>query len=297
MALREPIESGDALQSSPRAQPLYSFEEFDVTQIGEWPNGLADICDGRTDGLVIHNAFSREEIERIAGRLNRRGPLPDSPFGDILIYGPPLYVETSDLGRYCREASEFRRFCAELCEGGRDFEARIEELLGAMAGDRTVELPSAPDGSPYTPATIRILEVGQGTGWHFENQFLHATSGYRHLSTLINHDDHLAYFVVLEAPKEGGELVLYDLKWHETEWLDTEIGGVRCTGTVGGQPIGKVLGRYAKMNMNPPPGALVVFDGGNILHRVSPAANSGRRVSIGGFVAFSKGRRHVYYWS
>jgi len=297
MTLAQPIGSGNTLQPLPHAQPLYRFEELDVADIGKRPDGLVDICDGRTEGLVIHNAFTREEVERIAGRLTRRGPLPGSPFGDVLIYGPPLYVAASDLVRYRREASEFRGFCADLCEGGRDFETRIVELLGAMAGGRTVELPCAPDGQPYTPATIRVLEVGQGTGWHFENQFLHATSGYRHLSTLINHSDHLAYFVVLEAPKAGGELVLYGMKWHETEWLDTETGGTKRTGTVEGRPIGEVLGRYAKMSMIPPPGSLVVFDGGNILHQVAPVADSGRRVSIGGFVAFSKERQHVYYWS
>ncbi|HWA89092.1 MAG TPA: hypothetical protein VG889_03595 [Rhizomicrobium sp.] len=277
--------------------PLYTLQDIEADRIGDYPDGLQDICDGRVDGFVIHNAFSREEVERVAGRLTRRGPFPDAPFGNILIYGPALYVSESDLERYRREAVEFRRFCAETFRGGRDFEARIVEILAAMGSGRDVGLPAAPDGQPYTPATIRVLEVGQDMGWHFENQFLHATVGYRHLSTLINHSDHLSYFVVLETPKDGGDLVLYDLKWHQTEWLDKEKGGVQRSGTAGGRPIAEVMRSCATVSFRPPPGALVVFDGGNILHRVSAVEEAGRRVTIGGFIAFSKGRESVYYWS
>lgn len=278
-------------------QPLYRFDEIDISDLGAHPDGLEDICEGSVDGFVIRNAFSPDEAARIAAQLTRRGPFPDAPFGNILIYGPALYVSESDLVRYRREAKEFRSFCRDLFAPGHDFEERIDEILAAMSGGRAVGLPAAPDGEPYTPATIRVLEVGQDMGWHFENQFLHATVGYRHLATLINHSDHLSYFVVLETPQAGGELVLYDLKWNETEWLDTEKGGIKRSGTAGGRPIADVMKERATMALSPPPGSLVVFDGGNILHRVSAVEQGGRRVTIGGFTAFAKGRENVYYWS
>ncbi len=279
------------------AAPLYRLEEISADDVGDRPDGLQEICDGRVDGFVIRDAFTRAEVEAVAARLTRVGPFPDAPFGNILIYGPALYVSESNLERYRSEATEFRSFCADLFGAGRDFETRITEILTAMASGRGVTLPAAPDGNPYTPATIRVLEVGQEMGWHFENQFLHATVGYRHLSTLINHSDHLSYFVVLETPKAGGELLLYDLKYNQTEWLDTEGGGIRRTGTAGGRPIGEVMQSCARIGFTPSPGSLVVFDGGNILHRVSAVEEAGRRVTIGGFVAFSKGRQGVYYWS
>ncbi|WDD92629.1 2OG-Fe(II) oxygenase [Burkholderia sp. FERM BP-3421] len=280
------------------AEPPYRFEELDAADLaGTRPNGLADISEGRVDGLIIHNAFSREEIERVSSRLTRREPLPDSPFGKVLIYGPALYIAESDLERYRREAAEFRVFCAQLFEGGRDFSSRIAELLGAMTGGRGLRVPNAPDGEPYTHATVRVLEVGQGIGWHFENQFLHATRGYRHLSTLVSHTDHLGFFIVLEAPRAGGELMLYGMRWEETEWLDKERGGIAHTGTIRGRPITDVMENYPRMSVTPPPGSLLVFNGGTILHRVVPVAEGGRRVTIGGFIAFSKGRQDVYYWS
>jgi hapalindole-type alkaloid chlorinase len=277
--------------------PLYNFVHIQANELGDYPDGLVDICNDRIDGIVIGGAFTPEEVNRVRAQLTRRGPFPGAPFGDNLIYGPPLLIAEEDLTRYRREAAEFRHFCRGLFSGGRDFEARIGELLGAMAGGRPVDLPCAPDGGPYTPATIRVLEVDQEIGWHFENQFLHATVGYRHLSTLIDHTDHFSYFVVLEAPEAGGELVLYDLAWERTEWLDKEAGGIKRTGTVDGRLISDVIDSLDHMSISPPAGSLVVFDGGNILHCVSAVQDRGRRITIGGFVAFSKGRQGVYYWS
>jgi hypothetical protein len=286
------------VRATPRGMlPLYNFVQIHADDLGDYPHGLEDICNDRIDGIVISDAFSPQEIDRVTAQLTRRGAFPGAPFGEILIYGPALYVAEQDLTRYRREAIEFRRFCSGLFSSGRDFETRIGELLGVMSGSRVVDLPHAPDGQPYTPATIRVLEVGQDMGWHFENQFLHATAGYRHLSTLISHADHLSYFVVLETPAAGGELVLYDLAWERTEWLDKQTGGIRRTGTVDGRPIGEVIDSLNHMSISPPAGSLVVFDGGNILHRVSAVKDGGRRVTIGGFVAFSKGREGVYYWS
>lgn len=276
---------------------LYNFVELDVTELGQYREGIREICDRKIDGLIVHNFFSQEEISKVVSQLTRRGPFPGSPFGDVLIYGPALYVSNMDIRQYCDEAVEFRQFCCKLFSGGRDFESRMTEVLGAMSGGRPVEIPTAPDGSPYTPTTIRVLEVGQWMGWHFGNQFVHRTDGYRHLSTLMDLETHLGYFAVLSAAESGGELILYDLPWSDTEWPDTDNSGRYHTGTVGGKPISEVMEDYDKMSFRPGPGDLVLFDDGRILHRVSTVEGSRRRITIGGFAALSKDRQKVYYWS
>ena len=173
----------------------------------------------------------------------------------------------------------------------------MTEILGSISGGRPVELPLAPDGAYYTPTTIRVLNEGQFMGWHFENQFLHCTTGYRHLAPLVDPETHLSYFVTLSAADAGGELILYDLQWSETQWPDTDKSGRDRTGTVGDKPIASVMEDYDQMSLNPGPGDLVLFDGGRILHRVSTVKGNRRRITIGGFVACSCDLKKVYYWS
>jgi hypothetical protein len=276
---------------------LYNFVELDIAELSRYPEGIKDICERKIDGLIVHNFFSQEEVSKVVNQLTRREAFPDAPFGDVLIYGPALYVSDLDIHKYCDEAVQFRSHCRQLFSGGRDFESQMREVLGSMSGGRSVELPTAPDGASYTPATIRVLEEGQFMGWHFENQFLHCTSGYRHLSNLVEPKDHLSYFVMLDASDVGGELILYDLEWSETEWPDRDKSGRERTGTVGGKPIASVMENYEQMSLKPSPGDLVLFDGGRILHRVSTVESSRRRITIGGFVAFSNHREKVYYWS
>lgn len=283
---------------SPVVKSLYNFATVNAEEVAQvYPNGIQDICDRQIDGLIIENILYPTEIGKVVSQLNRKGPLEGSPFGDILIYGPALYVSSEDTGKYCQEAVEFRHFCRQLFSGGRDFERRMSEVLSTLSGGRVVELPKAADGSEYTPASIRVLETDQFMGWHFENQFLHCTPGYRELINKIELSDHLAYFVVLSDPEAGGELVLYDIQWHETEWTDRENGGRGCNGTINGRPLAEVMEEYSQMTISPKPGSLVIFDGGRILHRVSAVKGKRRRITIGGFVAFSRQREKVFYWS
>ncbi|WP_414517097.1 hypothetical protein [Nostoc sp. PCC 9305] len=282
---------------SPVAKSLYNFVELDVSEIGNYPEGIIDICDRQIHGLVVKNFISEEDISRVVSRLTRKGAFPGSSFGDVLIYGPALYVCDADITQYCEEAVDFRKYCRQLFSGGADFETRLTEVLGAMSGGRPVELPVTPDGYAYTPTTIRVLKTGQEMGWHFENQFLHCTPGYRHLETIVEPEDHLSYFVVLSAANAGGELVLYDLEWSETEWPDKEHGGTRKNGLVNGQLIASVMEDYDQMFLSPQAGSLVVFDAGRILHRVSAVEGSRRRITVGGFLAFSKEREKLFYWS
>jgi hypothetical protein len=282
---------------SPVSKSLYNFVELDVSEIEKYPEGIRDICDRRIHGLIVKNFFSQEDISRVLSRLTRKGPFPGSPFGDVLIYGPALYICDADITQYCEEAVKFRKDCRQIFSGGADFETRLTEVLGAMSSGSPVELPVTPDGYTYTPTTIRVLETGQEMGWHFENQFLHCTPGYRHLETIVEPDDHLSYFAVLSAADAGGELVLYDLEWSETEWPDKEHGGTRKNGLVNGKLISSVMEDYDKMYLSPEAGSLVVFDAGRILHRVSAVEGSRRRITVGGFLAFSKNREKLFYWS
>ena len=64
-----------------------------------------------------------------------------------------------------------------------------------------------------------------------------------------------------------------------------------------GKLIADVMENYEQMAVKPKAGSLMIFDDSRILHRVSTVKGSRRRITIGGFVAFSQNRKQVYYWS
>jgi hypothetical protein len=277
---------------------LYNLVEIDFENLPRhYPDGIKDIYERKIDGLIIEDFLSQDEVDNVVEQLTQKGPFEGSPFGDILIYGPALYVSEADTQEYCQQATQFREYCRYLFRNGRDFESRLQEVLSVMSGGREVMVLKSQDGSEYTPTTIRVLEKGQFMGWHFGNQFLFCTPGYKHLKTQIDTTAHLGYFLVLSSAISGGELVLYDLEWDETEWNDTEMGGRKRNGTVNGKLIADVMENYQQMPIKPKPGSLVIFDDSRILHRVSTVEGNRRRITVGGFVAFSENGEKVYYWS
>lgn len=280
--------------SLPVAKSLYNFTEIDITEIGDYPEGIKDICDRQIDGLIVENFLSQEDVSKVVSQLTPQEPSPDSPFGNVLVYGSPLCV-ANDLTKYSEKAVDFSQYCRQIFSGGVDFETRLVEVLGAMSGGRSVELPNTPDGSPYTPGTMRVLEPGQTIGWHFENMFFEA-SGYQDLSTIIEPEGHLAYILVLSAADAGGEIILYDVEWSETKWAEGKPGEMNRNALVEGKPITSVMKERDKMPISPKAGSLIVFDGGKILHSVSAVQGSRRRITLSGFLAFSHHREKVYYW-
>ena len=63
------------------------------------------------------------------------------------------------------------------------FEARVEEVLGKLAGGRRVALTRYTDGRAYAPATIRILPVGAQMAPHCGNE-MYARPSYQHLNSM-----------------------------------------------------------------------------------------------------------------
>ena len=109
---------------------LYHFEEVDVTEIGRYRNGIQNIFERRIDGLVVRNFFTQEEVSKVVTQLTRRVAFPGSPFGDVLIYGPALYVAEQDIQQYCDQAVQFRQHCRQLFSGGG---------TGSLTGDKTTQ--------------------------------------------------------------------------------------------------------------------------------------------------------------
>lgn len=267
---------------------LFNLIELDVTELDRYPDGIGDIYERKIDGMIIHNVFSQEEVSGVTAQLlSSEPPLQGKMLNNAYVFGQALIVSDPDLRQYFEESVNFRSGCQKLFSGVRDFETRVTEVLSIVSGSRPVEVPTVPGGYTYTPATSRVLREGQFIPPHCGNQFLHGLPQYWHLSKIVELEDQLSYFVMLNPPEAGGELVLYDL-----EWADTKDGKVK-----GGQLVESVIEDYEQLPIQLRAGDMLLFDGGRIWHRVSPVQGTTPRITIGGFTAFSRKRTKVYYWS
>lgn len=275
-----------AIKSSTR-KPLYDLVELDVTELVDYPNIMKDIYDRKIYGIIVHNVFSPEEASTIVERLEgTKSSLRWRKFFNASIYGQPLLI-SQELNQYCEEAAQFQREFRELFSGLIDYESRITKILSAISGGRSVKVPTAPSGNSYSPVSIRVLEENQFIGSHFDNQFLHNLPAYQHLSTILELEDHFGCFTVLKAPDAGGEVVLYDL-----DWSNTENGILKD-----GQPIESVIEKCDQMSIRLDAGDMIFHRGGRIYHGISPVEGSRQRITIGSFVSFSSDGKKVYYWS
>ncbi|MCC5669184.1 2OG-Fe(II) oxygenase [Nostoc sp. CHAB 5784] len=207
-----------------------------------------------------------------------------------------------DLKEYFAIAAVFRQACRTLFQENLDFEERVESIFRSLCGGLPVKLPIGPEGQTYTPATIRVLPEGYQIPVHVGNDFRDMPSS-NHLRTLIDISDQLSYFIVLSAPEAGGELEVYNVEWTPKKASNSTTTSVSETDYALTQDnyMLEVKSWFQSPQESvafaPRPGDMVLFNGGTYYHRVTPVVGHRPRITIGGFLSFSKEHDGVYYWS
>lgn len=175
--------------------------------------------------------------------------------------------------------------------------AKLQSIFSEMVNSPTIKLaPHSLPNTNYIPFTFRELLEGDGClKAHCENLFLNEFQDFfTKVNAFSTQENQLSFFIILQAPNEGGELTLYDLIWkngqqrindHQVK-INNEItldfdnlNSVKCN-------------KYS-----PSKGSLVVFRGGDIWHRVEKVKKSPSRITLGGFLSFSHDNKTLYAWS
>jgi hypothetical protein len=103
----------------------------------------------------------------------------------------------------------------------------------------------------------------------------------------------MSFFIVLQKPQFGGELTLYDTPWCEKQSMSppnsiTDENGLQKN-LVEDESV-------KKMTIDPAPGDMIIFRGGNIWHSVQAFGGSTDRITVGGFFGFTKEGNHIVCW-
>ena len=285
------------------SRPLFDFRVFDASELADRAGALQDILHKRLDGLIVRGVLSPETLAAVVARLEqpaterREFPMFKGQQGAPYTVGQAIVSTEHDLVDYFRDARLQQARLASLFEGRQDYQSRIAEVISALAGGLPAQVAHAPDGSLFTPSTVRVLPEGHEMGVHVGNGFARLPQA-RHLSGLIDMSDQISFFIPLSVPRAGGELVVYGLEYSDVsafmpQSTSAESSNVWLDGTA-------IAGFFQTMDCThfaPGPGDMLIFDGGRYFHRVSKVEGPAPRRTIGGFIGFSLDHDRLFYWS
>lgn len=288
-------------------EPLFNFLDIHVSEIEKHPNALQDMLYNRSfEGMIIRDVLPKDVVEQVLSRLKNEqvdmNDILDSKFAQTskgaYSLGENIVFTNPNLQQYFDSAAIFRQKCRTLFEGMLDFEALIASMFCSLSGGFKVKIPSGPQGETYIPATIRKLPTDHEYPIHVGNDFLNSPQS-EHLRSLVDVSDQLSFFIPLVLPEAGGELVVYGLEWDDEKFsFENTISSRNPHGSRLYQEAHHIFEeQYGSMTFNPGIGDMMLFDGGRFYHSIVPTVGDRTRITIGGFLSFSKDHDTIYYWS
>lgn len=145
--------------------------------------------------------------------------------------------------------------------------------------------------------TLRNCPAGQGGMWaHCGNLFEGEYNFFHKMKEGLLTLNQLSYFMVMQAPEQGGELALYDLEYKQANKRLMIKAGTTLPIGVDKKPID--MRNVGKMDLDLKAGDMLFFAGGEIWHRVNPVGGTIDRITYGGFIGYDKDNNNTYYiWS
>lgn len=268
--------------------------EVNAADIRSLGDVVGNIYDSELDLLLIRDAFPVEAITQAGQQLGEGSqdwfrPNSAIPGMDIQLLGVPGFPTAKapagpELETYLVAGDQYGPAIESLFGGEFSPSQRFEELLGALAAGRPTERPRTPDGRSFPPFTLRSLPEGQSIMVHVD--YLFGLPLYQELAKGLDTRTLVSIFVVVQAPSEGGCLVVFELA------QDDDVPRLKR-----GIPDQRTIEeRYPSHPFAPGPGDMIVFPAGRFYHKVETVAGPLARVTLGGLFALSRDRSRVVYW-
>lgn len=251
------------------------------------------LLDEKITGLVIEDFLSTEECEKIVEQFNQielsSKTIVNKGF-DTFPLSFAQYTQLKDSGQMCTEdyvvlAKKFRDSVFTLF--GIDLENRLIACFNTFFPDKHCSLLKNEKYDEYlVPFNFRELKPGFGElVTHCENLFFtEFPSFFNWLSEHGVKNNQFSFFVTLQNTELGGELCCYNLSWDTVK----ERVNFDTLKDVNGNEIRLDDQHADKFKIKPKIGSLLLFNGGNIWHRVEKVAGPKSRITVGGFVSSSK---------
>lgn len=262
---------------------------------------LTDLRNLNVDAIVIRNFLNKVDISILLKNLfalpENKEALSESktfPMSFALLNrNSPNFAE--ELKDYYRRSKAFKN---SFPQGfGVDMQRKFTDVLKQLNGNNAAKVLETRDNGSYIPFTFRMIVPEKNhINLHADNMFSQfAPEFYELLRQEAEVENQLSFFTVLQKADAGGQLSLYNVAWDVAKEFSIEK-----------QSIILETGRHLHANneeelyreqIELEEGDLVVFPGGQLYHRVEEVYGNKLRITLGGFVGYSKTDESVYYWS
>jgi hypothetical protein len=288
----------------------YNFKTITLPELLKKNDELYNLYTNASDGYLVKNFLSEKEVDTIMANFDK--VLNDNPaYTAVGFTYPTVFAEFSNrikenteeekqalISAYFDKNLIFRDTFVQ--EFGVDVKGKLEEMFNAISGGRGMVVADGMGGmGSYPFATFRYLTPEKGLmsvhcGNYFGKTF---EKFYEDLTRKVAVTNQMSFFIMLQQPEEGGELSLFNFRWKDGQ---TKMSPSEDNEII--QPDG------TKMNVNtnpnimkdkiaPQKGDLIIFQGGNIWHKVEPVKGKMPRITLGGFMGISVNKDKFYYWS
>lgn len=287
----------------PLLRDFTKWKDIPYADVANHGHGIDDLYNRKNDGYIIKNVLSSEEIQELIQTFNKldisKAVYSTERAGYIL---PRAFSQIQNenefdfelLDSYLNDANWLQKeFNEQLSFNIRE---RIINTVSRFQGGIPVTIPSYKQedvARPFTFATYRFLNLGKG-GMHIHcgSMFREIYPNfYKQLDKMVNFDGQLSYFLMLQRPAKGGQLRLFDAEWSEYGAYREGKGFEDKKGRI------KPMEETIRQDIDPQPGDLLVFVGGDIWHEVTNPEEGQSRITLGGFLAYSNDRDQIYIWS
>lgn len=266
---------------------------------------IYEIHSGLRDGVIIKSIFSEKELEVIRQIVHDGFPEKYVCHSEVYSFPHTFSSFVNSKPSEVQKEAYFNQNQVLLNSNvglfGPDFIDRILLVFKRLSNNREFDVPEGQNGiGNYPPFTTRILTPKGKLLTHCGNYFYAPYYDfYQHLEKHVYVKNQLSFFVLVTAPKAGGELVLYNLRWVDGQKKkEDEPSFVRISNPDGTLFKSNPLRNKNSEDIKMEAGDLIIFSGGEIWHKVSQTEGPINRITIGGFLGKSKNKDNkIYYWS
>ena len=255
--------------------------------------------------VVVENFLSSSELRSLLDSYAKvRAKANTLPNEQGLVYPLSIYAyqykfrETQDIiGQ-----KSFFDSCVNFNKAFKDvFIVDIQEKLSnlfakLLLADRFDRVKHSSFGGEFPFCTFRELfpQTGEMT-IHCEKALMSfAEDFYANFRVGADASEQLSYFITLQKPDRGGELLLYDFDYEKVSRKLRDNEFLMADGTV--LNIDESSERCTKID--PSAGSIVVFNGGNFWHKIDKVEGCTERITLGGFaITTTDFDKAVFVWS
>lgn len=266
-------------------------------------NSFLDLLESKIDLIEVSDFITNEECLNIKKDLSKNKTKSKQiglDLNDGYFFPYPYSSIRQDQGssdaaieKYIKTSIHFKNLYLPTPESAF---SKLIELLEKKSNAKLLKLPHKFE---MAPLNCRILYAQKnGIDIHCENAFLNQldTNFKKDLYDLVDLENALSIFIMIQSPEEGGELVLFDKDWKNTVININHTSYEERHDIEGSIFTNRFYSKPEKIMVKQKERSATIFRAASLWHSINFIKGHKDRITIGCF--FAKGKDgNIYYWA